>query len=108
MKKKHYILDVISFTIIIFNVVSVFCFFLPPGRAYYMPEWLMEFTGVLTEYAYFGGMGISGIIGIILNVVSIIYKLRTKESIKNNIVYLLLFVLTIPWAWLLFQAAMSV
>lgn len=38
MKKKHYALDVISVAIIIFNIISVISFMLPPGRAFYLPS----------------------------------------------------------------------
>ena len=108
MKKKHFILDVISFSVVILNVVSVFCFFLPPGRAYYMPEFLVRFTMLLTAYAFWGGLAITGILGFVLNIISIFYKKEKDMSIRNNVVYIILFILTIPLAWLLFNMAMSV
>ncbi len=108
MKKKHFILDVISFSVVILNVVSVFCFFLPPGRSYYMHEFLVRFTMLLTAYAFMGGLTISGILGFVLNIISIFYKKEKDMSTRNNVVYIILFILTIPLAWLLFNMAMSV
>ena len=108
MKKKHFVLDVISFAVIVLNVVSVFCFFLHPGRAYYLPEFLVRFTMLLTTYALFGGLAISGIIGFVLNIISFFYKKEKDMSIRNNVVYIILFILTIPLACLLFNMAMSV
>jgi len=69
---------------------------------------------LLFSYAFMGGMGISGLIGIGLNVFSVIHKKKKGIGIKNNIVYLMLFALTLLFALtflfarLLFQAAMSV
>lgn len=107
MKKKHFLLDVISFAIVVFNVISVICFLLPPGRAYYLPTLIMEFTMLLTTYTMFG-LGASGIVGVVLNIFSIIFKKKKQMRVKNNIVYIVLFGLTIPFAWLLFNIAMSV
>ena len=50
----------------------------------------------------------SGIIGFILNIISIFYKKGKNISVKNNVVYIVLFIVTIPLAWLLFNMAMSV
>ncbi|MBQ8541674.1 MAG: hypothetical protein IJ435_09415 [Clostridia bacterium] len=107
MKKKHFILDVISFVLVIFNVISVSCFLLPPGQAYYLPKVIWVVTSLLLLYTVFG-LGASGIVGLILNIVSIVIKKKKQMSIKNNIVYIVLFLLTVPLAWVLFNAAMSV
>ena len=37
-----------------------------------------------------------------------IYKKEKDMSTRNNVVYIILFILTIPLAWLLFNMAMSV
>ena len=108
MKKSFHISDTVSIAIIIFNFISTICFLLPAGRAYYMPEFLEHLTIMLFIYAAMGGMGISGVAGSILNVITIAFKKTHKVSIVKNVVYLVLFLLTIPFAYLLFCAAMSV
>lgn len=106
-KKRYFVLDVISFIIITFNAISVVSFWLPPGRAYYMPELLMEISMILSAYSVFG-LGISGVVGCILNLISIIYKKRKSINVTNNIIYIILFVLTIPLAYFLYNVALSV
>lgn len=108
MKKKHFVLDVISFSVAVLNAFSVFCFFLPPGLAYHMPEFLVRSTMILAAYAFRGGLAVSGILGFVLNIISIFYKKEKDMRIWNNVVYIIWFILTVPFARLLFDVAMSV
>ena len=91
-----------------FNIVAVLGFILPPGRAYYMSESLVDISIFLMEYCMFG-MFFSGIIGSIITCVLLVIK-RKKQKIfeKNMIILFILFVLTIPFGKLLFEIAMSV
>jgi len=92
----------------IFNIVSVILSLLPPGRAYYMPEFLAEFTMLFVVYVI-SGLGISGIIGTIGALGLMIYeKVNGYDIEKNQICLLVMFILTIPLGWFLFNAFMSV
>ena len=73
-----------------------------------MPELLSVFMMALYFYVFGGGMVVSGIIGIVLNVFSIICKKKKQLRITNNIVYCILLALAIILSWLLFHALMSV
>lgn len=107
MKKKVFVLDIISFCLIVFNTISFIAFLLPPGRAYYMPDLLMRASMGLTMYSFFG-LGLSGIVGAVLNIISVILKRRKGNKIKGNIIYILLFLLTVFAGWFVFNVAMSV
>ena len=108
MNKKRFASDVLSVIFLVLNAISMVCFWLPPGRADYMSELLVQITMLLSMYAVLGGMAISCVIGIVLNVISVLLKRKRALPFKSNILYLILFTLSLPCAWFAFQAAMSV
>lgn len=94
--------------VVIFNVIAVTAFLLPPGRAYYMPEFLMHISMWLTFYTIFV-LSIINFVGAVSALALIIYG-KTKKYVieKNYIVLLILFLLGIPFGFLMYAAAMSV
>ena len=102
------ILRNILWGIVGFNVISVIAFWLPPGRAYYMPKFLLSISRWLTTYATFA-LSIISIVGAAAAFVLIKYSKIKKSSIeKNYSILLILFLLGIPFGFLVFAAAMSV
>ena len=105
--KKHFAPDIISFAVIILNTLSVLCFCLPAGWSNYMPFIFVPVLSFFLFYSVFC-LGVSGLLGVALNTFSLIYKRKKQIAFKKNIVYIILFALTIPLSWLLFNTAMSV
>lgn len=105
--KKIHFYDKVSILIIILNMISVICFLLPPGRANYLNDILLRIINNINYYATFG-MWISGILGVILNIISLINKKKLNKKTRINKIFIALFGLTIPFGWLLFNFAMSV
>lgn len=90
-----------------FNAISVLCFWLPPGRYYYMPKILADITICLSSYCTWI-MPFLGIIGAIITLLLIIKQIRQKKLEKNMIILFMLFLLTIPLGKFLLDVAMSV
>ena len=88
-------------------IISVICFLLPPGRAYYLNETLLKIVDNINYYATFG-IWLSGVLGVILNIVTFINKKKLNKKTRINKIFIALFGLTIPFGWLLFNFAMSV
>ena len=108
MKKPLFWLDKLSFVICCINLIAVCVFVLTAGRLVYTPESLHKILFFILDYAYMGGLGISGIIGIVVNVISVIGKKKNCQKIQINILYFFLFGITILVSRFLFFAAMSI
>ena len=102
------ILRNILWGVVIFNVISVISFWLPPGRAYYMPGFLMNISMWLFMYAIWA-LSIVNAMGAVATLMLIIYsKIKNYPIEKNYIILLILFLLGILFGWFLFNMAMSV
>ena len=102
------ILRNILWGIVVFNVIAVISFWLPPGQAYYMPEFLLHISMWLLFYTIFA-FSIINIVGAAVALTLIIYgKIKKYVIEKNHIVLLILFLLGIPFGFYMFAVAMSV
>lgn len=108
MKKKLFWSDILSFVICFINLIAVCVFFLGFGRFVYIPESFKSIFIFISDYAFMGGLGISGIIGIVVNVISLIWKKKNCQKIRINVLYIFLFGFTILISIFLFFAAMSI
>ena len=102
------ILRNILWGVVIFNAVSVIAFWLPPGRAYYMPEFLTDISMWLMAYAIFAFTLVSALSAAASLMLIVYSKIKKYRIEKNYIVLLILFLLSVPLGWFLFNAAMSV
>ena len=100
MKKLH-ILDKISLTLIILNVISSISFFAPAGTVW--SALLLGFVG----YSFFF-MWLSIPVGFVLNLISIAKKPKSIKYIWVNVLMIIIFVLNIPLYKYIFDWAMSV
>ena len=102
------ILRNILWGLVIFNVISVIVSCLPAGRVYSMPEFLMHILMWFKFYTIFA-LSIVNIVGAAVTLLLLIYgKIKNCAIGKNYMVLLILFLLGIPFGFLVFAAAMSV
>ena len=109
MKKgKWPLLDIIALSLIVLNYIAIACTLITKDTFYRITNILDYVVAGLIMYAVFL-IPIAIILGTILNVISIIKKLKTSKRYWTNIVYIIIFVLTIPiWYKIWFGALMGV
>ena len=109
MKKGKWSLsDIITLSLIVLNYIAIACTLITKDTFYGITNILDYVVAGLIMYAVFL-MPIAIILGTILNIISIIKKLKTSKRYWTNIVYIIIFVLTIPiWYKIWFGALMGV
>ena len=109
MKKGKWSLsDIITLDLIVLNYIAIACTLITKDTFYGITNILDYVVAGLIMYAVFL-MPIAIILGTILNIISIIKKLKTSKRYWTNIVYIIIFVLTIPiWYKIWFGALMGV
>ena len=109
MKKGKWSLsDIITLSLIVLNYIAIACTLITKDTFYEITNILDYVVAGLIMYAVFL-MPIAIILGTILNIISIIKKLKTGKRYWTNIVYIIIFVLTIPiWYKIWFGALMGV
>ena len=109
MKKGKWSLsDIITLSLIVLNYIAIACTLITKDAFYGITNILDYVVAGLIMYAVFL-MPIAIILGTILNIISIIKKLKTSKRYWINIVYIIIFVLTIPiWYKIWFVALMGV
>ena len=109
MKKgKWPLLDIIALSLIVLNYIAIACTLITKDTFYRITNILDYVVAGLIMYAVFL-IPIAIILGTILNVISIIKKLKTSKRYWTNIVYIIIFILTIPvWYKIWFGALMGV
>ncbi len=96
MKKcKWSLLDIIALTLIILNSIAIACTLITEDTFYRITNIFDYIIAGLILYAVFL-IPIAIILGIILNIISSIKKIKTRNRCWINIAYILIFVLTIP------------
>ena len=109
MKKgKWLLLDTFALSLIVLNYIAIACTLITKDTFYRITNILDYVVAGLILYAVFL-IPIAIILGIILKIISIIKKLKTSKRYWINIVYIIIFVLTIPiWYKIWFVALMGV
>lgn len=94
--------------IVIFNVISTIMFLSPWLYVYAIPKILLTICMIFVYYDTFG-LALSGVVGVILTLILIMYgKSKKCEFQKQYVILLIIFLLTIPLGVLLFNIALSV
>ena len=109
MKKGKWSLsDIITLSLIVLNYIAIACTLITEDTFYRITNMFDYVVAGLILYAVFL-IPIAIILGIILNIISIIKKLKSSKRYWINIVYIIIFVLTIPiWYKIWFVALMGV
>ena len=109
MKKgKCSSLDIIALSLIVLNYIAIVCTLVTEDTFYSITNIFDYVVAGLIMYAVFL-IPIAIIVGTILNIISIIKKLKTSKKYWINIVYVVIFALTIPiWYKIWFGALMGV
>ena len=107
-KRKWWSLDIIALSLIVLNYIAIACTLITEDTFYRITNMFDYVIAGLILYAVFL-IPIAIILGIILNIISIIKKLKTSKRYWINIVYIIIFVLTILiWYKIWFVALMGV
>ena len=109
MKKgKWLLLDTFALSLIVLNYIAIACTLITKDTFCSITNILDYVVAGLIMYAVFL-IPIAIILGTILNIISIIKKIKTSKKYRINIVYIFIFVLTIPiWYKIWFGALMGV
>ncbi len=103
--KKLSLVDKISLGIIIVNFISFLSTLIFKNTLYRINNLFDMIVAVLMMHTIFGII-ITAIIGLILNIVSIVKKIRKNVGVKFNIVLFVLYALNIPIWWQFFFDAL--
>ena len=101
-------MDTFALSLIVLNYIAIACTLVTEDTFYSITNIFDYVVAGLIMYAVFL-IPIAIIVGTILNIISIIKKIKNSKKYRINIVYIIIFVLTIPiWYKIWFGALMGV